>query len=59
VWRRNNDLLWRMEGQYGREGMVQAIEGGWREVRAPPEGMDKLLREVGSDQYTSTVCKGD
>ncbi len=28
VWRRNVDLLERMEGWYGREGMVQAIEGG-------------------------------
>ncbi len=28
VWRRNVDLLGRMKGWYGREGAVQAIEGG-------------------------------
>jgi hypothetical protein len=28
VWRKNANLLGRMEGQYGREGVAQAMEGG-------------------------------
>ncbi len=59
VWRRNVNLLGRMDGRYGREGTVQAMEGGWGEGKAPLEGMDKLLREARSDQLTSPICNGD
>jgi hypothetical protein len=56
---RNVNLLGRMEGWYDREGKARAMEGGWGEGRAPPEGMDKYLREVRSDQLMSAVCNGD
>ncbi|KAL3827490.1 hypothetical protein ACHAXA_003759 [Cyclostephanos tholiformis] len=52
VWRRNVDLLMRMEERYGREGAVRALTLGWEEGEGggggggPPDGMDKLLMEV-------------
>jgi hypothetical protein len=59
VWRRNVDLIGRMEGWYGRGGAARRIEGGWGEGRAPPEEMEELLRKVRSDQLTSAICNGD
>lgn len=55
VWRRNVDLLGRMEGRYGREGAARIMEGGGDRGGegaggALPEGMDELLREVRGSQ---------
>ena len=57
VWRRNVDLLGRMEGRYGREGAARMMEGGEDRGEggggALPEGMDELLREIRGEHSTS------
>ncbi len=61
VWRRNVDLLTRMEETYGREGARRALTVGWGNEEGedgggdgiPPAGMDDLLREVRERNSTS------